>query len=384
MQRPYRQEESKGRVVKPLLALALVVKNEAKSLPALIASLRPHVDVLTLFDTGSTDGTLNIAFREHVADILIGEFGDYARARNTTLRLAHREARFALVMSGDETLEGGEALRAWCEKHRDSDAPCAHVLIDYQPSREIYIQPRVVRDTSGWEYVGRVHEMLLPPPSWSWEGKSPIETIPGVTIRYSGEVQKAGAHERWVAYLREDLADARTPRTLYYLATSLDALGRAAEAEPLWEERLRTPSNSAQDFLALMGAGAHFETKGGSRRAAILFTAATRRFPDRAEPFLRLAKLDLAEGAFLSAKVQALRGLALPLPNLESGLGVDAAVYQYKLAEVVAFAAFQLGDYATSETAIHRALEEAPAGPDREKLESNLKLLVGMRGAASL
>jgi glycosyltransferase involved in cell wall biosynthesis len=45
------------------LSLCMIVKNEARNLPRSLAPLMPYVDEAVVVDTGSTDGTPDLAAR---------------------------------------------------------------------------------------------------------------------------------------------------------------------------------------------------------------------------------------------------------------------------------------------------------------------------------
>ena len=76
--------------MRPLLGLAMIVKDEAPRVRATLDSARPHVDSWAVLDTGSTDGTQAIV-REAMSGIpgvlREGAFVDFASARNRALDL---------------------------------------------------------------------------------------------------------------------------------------------------------------------------------------------------------------------------------------------------------------------------------------------------------
>ncbi|MBI4912740.1 MAG: tetratricopeptide repeat protein [Acidobacteria bacterium] len=87
----------------PTLSLAMIVKDEAKILGHCLASVRGLVDEMVVVDTGSRDGTPELA-RSHGARV--GEFhwiDDFAAARNESLRLCSGE--WVLVLDADETID---------------------------------------------------------------------------------------------------------------------------------------------------------------------------------------------------------------------------------------------------------------------------------------
>lgn len=90
----------------PYLSVVLITKNEEKLLPELLASLpalEPIEYEVCIYDTGSTDATVEIA-RQAGARVIEGEWaGDYAAARNHALNMAR--GVWALSLDADETIE---------------------------------------------------------------------------------------------------------------------------------------------------------------------------------------------------------------------------------------------------------------------------------------
>jgi tetratricopeptide (TPR) repeat protein len=84
------------------ISLCMIVKNEERFLPECLTSLKDVVDEICIFDTGSTDRTVEIA-REWNAKIELGEWrNDFSWARNVSLAMATR--RWTVVLDADEEL----------------------------------------------------------------------------------------------------------------------------------------------------------------------------------------------------------------------------------------------------------------------------------------
>lgn len=164
--------------MRPLLSLVLMVKDEAQSIREVLAAALPHVDRVTILDTGSTDGTQDIA-REACGSksgLLVEEpFVDYATTRNRALEIdaaVSSPAVFQLMLSADEYLRNGEALRAHLEKYRDvvdfdvGGKLIERALVDCHWLRltiddTSILVPRVFRTGSPWRYKDdgcKVHE----------------------------------------------------------------------------------------------------------------------------------------------------------------------------------------------------------------------------------
>lgn len=94
------------------LALVMIVRDESRLIARCLESVAPHVDRLTVLDTGSVDDTVAIARSCGATVHHMPWPGSFAVARNRALELA--DADWNLVLDADEWLmEGGEGLRGW-------------------------------------------------------------------------------------------------------------------------------------------------------------------------------------------------------------------------------------------------------------------------------
>jgi glycosyl transferase family 2/tetratricopeptide repeat protein len=147
------------------ISLCMIVKDEAAALPACLASAGRGVDEAVVVDTGSTDGTPDIA-RRHGARVISWPWrDDFAAARNQALR--HARGEWALILDADERLApGGPALvRATVESDTASGFDCRLVstLPPGQPSATITARYcRLFRRRPGVAFVGRIHEQVAP------------------------------------------------------------------------------------------------------------------------------------------------------------------------------------------------------------------------------
>lgn len=204
-------------MVRPLLALVGIYKNEAASIGELLDSVKGVVDHATLLDTRSDDSTRDLArekFKEWGAgkvlfrgenvlsaklknDIIeesfipfqLGTWAviDFAKTRNRSLDLeAQRDdkAVFTLSLSGDETLVEDEpgALRKFLGEHRDTDEDAFCITMKKDSSSWQY--PRVLRTDAGRRYHYPIHEVPV-----GKDGQTMGPLIPGVHIRYAPKDQ---------------------------------------------------------------------------------------------------------------------------------------------------------------------------------------------------
>lgn len=150
------------------LACCMIVRDAVATIEAAIGSVLPHVDHVFVLDTGSTDGTLE-ALRSLPVTVKQTEWpGDFAQARNMSFAMPDDRFTHLLWIDGDDTLVGGEHLRALAAPGgRYGDTVDGYVMTyhygDGQQGREArWPALRMVRRAFGWQWRRPVHESLFP------------------------------------------------------------------------------------------------------------------------------------------------------------------------------------------------------------------------------
>lgn len=138
----------------------MIVKDGVATLERAIASVRPHVEEVCVYDTGSTDGTLELL------DKLAGATGapirvkrgkwrdDYGWALEEAFALATSE--WLLRLDDDETLVGGVNLRRLAELPTD----VTHAYVLWQARGRSWRRRLTRAGACRWR--GRFHEELEP------------------------------------------------------------------------------------------------------------------------------------------------------------------------------------------------------------------------------
>ena len=237
---------------RPLLELVMLVKNEAKSIVETINSVKDHVDRWTILDTGSTDGTQDLirkTFRGVPGNLHQGEFVDFSTSRNRALQLAGFRSIFTLMLSGDESIRDGAAMREFLEKHKDWSWTTKKRKkgMKRRPQHEaynmriifgsmVYDSTRIARTDAHWFYTGATHEYMTNPKrrvaTIRVEGNDG-KIIPAVFHDLSNN-EKDHKMKRWrldLELLQNDwkLHPNKT-RTAFYTAQSYECLGELENA----------------------------------------------------------------------------------------------------------------------------------------------------------
>ena len=159
------QNQKPASSYRPTLSLCMIVKNEEENLEKCLSLARPHVDEIVVVDTGSTDGTVEIAKR--YADVFeeIEWPGSFSVARNHSLELASGD--YILILDGDEYIDSQEAWK----KIRNSLGvldiaalvlPVKNLLSENNVvSADMFWQERVLRNHPDIRYHGSVHNQVM-------------------------------------------------------------------------------------------------------------------------------------------------------------------------------------------------------------------------------
>jgi len=243
------------------ISCTLIIRDEASTLPALISSIRPHVDELVIVDTGSKDDSLSIASR--AADKFEvwtgcndaeGRIQDFSAARNHALSLATGDA--LCWFDGDDLVRGGENLRKLA-----SEAPGdAWVwLAPYEYERNaagqvvtLQWRERLVYPRAGFEWRGPVHEGLLARagtvPTYMQTDALVVEHMMGRSSSKPRDPQRnlriLEAHVRRVGETDQ--------RILHYFGAELMYNGRIGEARYWFRRHAQLSGWSDERALSLM------------------------------------------------------------------------------------------------------------------------------------
>jgi glycosyltransferase involved in cell wall biosynthesis len=254
--------------MKPLISLCMILRDESQSIRRVLETVKPFIDCYTIVDTGSTDGTQEIVREAMVGvpgELHNGEFIDFSQARNNVLDLdAKRQdaAVFQLILSGDEYLFAGAALRQYLETQRETVTSCFKLRLLLDDTN--IPATRVIRTGSPWRYKRRVHEFL----AWYGEGEAPsVERIPDAMIEHEvadPEKRFTAVWDKHIPLLKEELAEdpndthalvylAHSYETLFSFINSSERITYAMEAMSLYMRRLLLPvaSDAERNYLRM-------------------------------------------------------------------------------------------------------------------------------------
>ena len=155
---------------KPLITLAMIVKNEEEMLAGCLESVRGIVDEIVIVDTGSTDSTKDIANKYNAKVFDFVWCNDFSAARNEAL--SHSTGEWILYLDADERLNAPfpEKLRQLLANSPDDiggficTIESNHIQLDGAVEHHRGGYPRIFRNYGypNISFQGRVHEQITP------------------------------------------------------------------------------------------------------------------------------------------------------------------------------------------------------------------------------
>ena len=296
-----------------LLSVCLIVKDEEQMLRSCLDSVADVADEIIVYDTGSTDRTVEVA-KSAGARVIEGYWDDsFARARNAALESANGE--WVLSLDADEKLlTRPEMLRATISDRR-SNLEAYLIAIEnlhgVGNARSVHTAIRLFRRTScAWLY--RLHEQVVA----AEDPNRPLRLgyLSGTRIIHYGYVaevlQAKNKAERNLSLARSavDDADLNKPYALMNYGRALDVAGQSAKAAEVLEEAASiaeepiTRRMALNNLVYILGRLSRFDEAllqvEELRRSSVSQIAG-----DIAEGSIRISMGDVAEGLSMLARV---------------------------------------------------------------------------------
>ncbi len=215
-------------LARPRLSLCMIVKNEIGFLKPCIDSVKAIVDEIIIVDTGSTDGTLELAKKCASRMTQIAWIDDFSHARNIAVDMASGD--WILSMDADSCLNG-ESCSPLLRAIAEPDMLAYNVMMRNHfddSGYETFFKTELFRRLPAVRYTGKVHEQVTPSlleimksdPKWR------CATLSNVIIEHYGYMKqqtKLGKRTRNVDLLKKALEE--DPSDIYRRFKLAQALG---------------------------------------------------------------------------------------------------------------------------------------------------------------
>jgi tetratricopeptide (TPR) repeat protein len=223
------------------LSVCMIVRDEAKNLPAALWSVKRVADEVVVVDTGSTDGTAEIAASEGARVLHHAWTDDFAAARNVSLGAA--EGKWILYLDADETVPPDSESKILKALSGKADAYFVRIESGVDSSAgKVFVSfyPRLFRNLPGLAFDGRVHEQIYP----SLEARGARVEVSDIVIKHSGYTaspeEMAAKARRNAAMLERDLKEKPGDAlALFHLGEARSMLGEHEEAVDCYEAALK-------------------------------------------------------------------------------------------------------------------------------------------------
>jgi len=220
-----------------VFSASMIVRNEEKFLEGCLESIKDAVDEIVIVDTGSTDGTKEIAARYGARVFDFPWTGDFAAARNRALD--HCRGAWILYIDADERLRhpGREEVRRML-----SDESMAVYTVRFHPigGYTAYKEYRIFRNDPCIRFYSAIHETIFPSIEAFMEENGLGIGESALAIDHTGyDGELTHKHERNLPLLLSQIE--HDPRRMYLrwqLGVAQKGLGDVEGAERTWTEAI--------------------------------------------------------------------------------------------------------------------------------------------------
>ena len=349
------------------IAVLLMVKNEKKRLHVSLESVKDFADSLVIFDTGSTDNTIQICkdFSEKYnipLRLKEGSFIDFSTSRNESLDFADsfEDIDYLLLLDTNDELRGGDNLRRFAEEYKDKP-PSGLLMVQewWSGQHDKYYNVRFVKAHRQWRYKGVVHEYI----NSDLDNDEAILKGPDSAILYQDRTQdddKSGKRfkrDKELLY-NEYVKDPTEPRTVFYLAQTCSCLNENEESLYYYKIRATLEGFQEEKFHALLRSGELTQKLNHEWHDSMMFYIKAFEHSHRVEPLLFIAIYYIRIKMWVMAFTFLKLACSIPYPT-DAILFVNRHDYDYKRWHLLGIVAYYVGQIQDGKAACLIAIDYA-------------------------
>ena len=368
------------RLNKSHIALLMMVKNESKRILQSLKSVMGTVKSVVIYDTGSTDNTIDI-IRDFCESNMLplhlksGIFEDFSTSRNVSLDFADQfsEIDYLLLLDGNDELKRGDLLQSVADNLIGGSQSGFMLSQEWKnPDNTLtrYYNIRFIKARSGWRYKGSVHEYLsnnskLQDYSIKLDGKITLfqdrkYDIEKSLSRYSKDKE---------LLMKDYKTDPSDGRTLFYLAQTCGCLNEMDECYDFYRKRIEAGGFLEEMFHSYLRLGLVGTTIGKSWNVILDHYICAFELLGRAEPLVELSEYYRSQKMWKSAYMFAKKACEVEYPQ-NAVLFVDRRLYDYTRWHLLGILAYYDQKYEEGRHACEIAIG---AGSNLEIDKNNLK-----------
>lgn len=390
------------------IGLLMMVKNEEKRIHVSLQSVLGVAKALIIYDTGSTDNTINIIVDFAKANkinlyLIEGVFEDFSTSRNISLDYADTvDVKYLLLLDCNDELKGAQHLQKlstdFSKKTQSAFLLCQQwKSIDNHMERlDKFYNIRFIKNRFDWRYKGSVHEWLTRVNSIN---RDVLISKPEDVCRLDNDdiilfqdrtKDDDKSLRRFTrdreCLLKEFKEDPRNPRTVFYLAQTCQCLN--LHEESLYYNKLRTKLEGFTEeiYHACYRYALSAQALNHSWDDVMPWYMKALQHCQRAEPLVKIAEYyrGLADfqknnkdsnhvNAWKLAYMFVNQACELEYPH-HLVLFVDRAVYDYGRFHLLGIIGFYAGQFERGKYGCIKALEKTNHELDRKNLEIYLNI----------
>ena len=350
------------------LSICVIAKNEEKTLPRLIQSLKNVYDQFVVVDTGSTDRTLEIA-QELGLEVYQYEWNDsFADARNYACSFARGEWIFC--PDCDEIMKEPEEFRTFLEKVSNSvDVVAIDLQLSWDEFGNVLDHFSALRcfrkGTHLWE--GRIHEHLVP----TTDSPSVVARCNKAWLEHHPDTQKSrGFYMELLRECVERYPD--NPRYLFYAGREALSYGLTSEAEDYLKRCLEVHKWDEERCQALLYLAKIYLDRGDEEKSLDYLALAAREYPYRREPFFEMAEIYRSRRDWDKAVLW--YKLCLSIPSRQFAYMRYEPIYRELPHLRMSYCYWYMGDIKKAKEAFSRAEGINPDNPELKENKSTFNL----------
>jgi glycosyltransferase involved in cell wall biosynthesis len=352
------------------IAVVMMVKNEKKRLHVTLESVKNFADSLVIFDTGSTDNTIQICQNFCEKNKIFfrlkeGLFVNFSESRNVLLDFANsfEDIDYMLLMDCNDELVEGELLRKIAERDEKSETLSYLIRQEwYTPEIYNYFNVRFIRAHKEWKFSGVVHEYIT-----LIDNGNVIDTnLKSVKVDkkiklYQDRTQdddKSG--KRFLRdkelLLEEHKKNQKEPRTVFYLAQTYSCLNDKENAYYYYKLRTSLGGFWEEVYHAYAKCGTLSEYLNHDWYESFAWYMKAYEHTPRVEPLIKIAEHYNNNKQFLLAFIFLELACKLKFPE-HCNLFIDKLAYEYTRWHLMGIVAYYAHEYLVGKISCLKAIE---------------------------
>lgn len=360
------------------IGIVMMVKNEKKRLHVSLESVKTIADAIIIYDTGSTDNTVEI-LKEFCEKnkinlyIKFGTFVNFSDSRNVLLEFADTiDVKFLLQLDCNDELKNPNKFLEFIKIANNAENT-GFLLCQvwfHGGGTDKYWNIRLVKNKSNWRYFGAVHEYMKDTTVLKKGMKEKQSFKCGDEFYlYQDRTQDDDKtskrfvrdKEMLIASLEKNPNDTRA---IFYLAQTYSCLNDFRESYNLYEKRSTMQGYLEENFISCMRCGEYNLKLGGEWEKSFIWFMKAYELFERVEPLIRIIEYYIATRNYRLAYFFSTKAMGLSYPY-NCNLFVNKHDYDYTRYHLHGICAFYVGDFDGGSKACLHALKEKNLNIDR-------------------